>query len=428
MLHLKKFKSAVVFVLVVTAALSLSMCGKKEADSQGGKPVVKIWTLWTETSGDTNAVTFLELLEKAKTDLPDIIIEHDATENESYKTKLKTALAADEGPDIFFSWGAGFLKPFVDAGKVLPIDDYLTDGTSERIKPGALSFFQFDGKTYGLTMFQWVAILYCNQELFEANGVTMPNTYDELLAAVKAFRAKGINPITVGEKDRWPGMFWQNAFALRTAGAKNNQAALSGQASFDTPEYVQSAALLAGLVENKAFIDGALGLASTEAEAMFLQGEVPMYYMGNWFASNINNYEGDIKDKVVCRKFPSVAGAKGSDKEFLGGSIDGLCVSSQTQNKEATVKVLKYLAENMAIELNKKGALPVWEVSSQGPTDDKLLTQIKDVTSDAENYVLAWDTFLSGAASEKHKDLVAQIFGGKISPEDFAKEMDKLNK
>jgi len=233
--------------LAIAMVTSLAACGTKTDDAQSSAVAsttsqdtakatevknssVRVWTLWTDPTKDSNAAYFYKVLESAKTDIPNIKIEHDATENESYKTKLKTAIAANEAPDVFYSWGAGFTKPFVDAGKVLALDDYITSsGAGDKILPGATDFFKFDGKTYGIPYSKWVAVLYCNSELFEKNSVKIPETYDDLLAAAKAFRAKGITPITVGGKDRWPAMFFQNALALRTGGAQLSNDALKRQ-------------------------------------------------------------------------------------------------------------------------------------------------------------------------------------------------------
>ncbi len=401
---------------------------KAEETKQLEPVTVKLWTLWTESADDSNKKAFYRVLENVKKDHPNITIEHDATENEAYKTKLKTAIAANEAPDVFFAWGAGFVKPFVDAGKVLALDEFLNDGTKEKLAAGNTTNFTFNGKIYGLTAYQWVAALYCNKELFDQNSIKLPETYDDLLTAVKAFRAKGIEPITVGEKDRWPGMFWQNAFALRTATAQTCLDALAKTTSFDTPEFAESAAKLKELVDAKAFISGNMGLTYDEGNAAFLEGTVPMYYIGNWFAGNIQSDDSKVKDKVVALKFPALPGAKGDPNEFLGGSIDGFCVSNDTKVKDAAVLLAKYFPEQMAIDLNNSGeGLPTWNVPAATGEINPVTKQIMALTKDAKGYVLAWDTFLEGAEAETHKNLVAEIFGSKITPENFAKEMQKLN-
>lgn len=425
-----KILKCVVLALAMAGLVLSNAAASGAGDKAASGPVkVTVWTLWTDNP-DVNAVAFRKALESAKTDLPGIVIEHDATENEAYKTKIKTAMAAGDAPDVFFAWGAGFVKPFVDAGKVVPLDQYLNDGTLQKMKGGANTNFTFDGKTYGLTFTQWVASLYCNKAIFDKYGVKLPDTYEDLLAAVKAFKAAGVIPITVGEKDRWPGMFWQNAFAIRTAGADASNAALGGKGSFNTPDFVRSAELLRDLVKAGGFVDGALGLDYNEGGALFLEGKAAMYYMGNWFAGDIASHPSGIVKDVVAKKFPTVSGGKGPATQFLGGSIDGLCVSQTAKDKDAAAKVVKYLMEQTSRNLAEAGeGLPTWRTDGIVPKkSNPVVTQIMDLIKDSSGYVLAWDTFLSGANADDHKNFVAAIFGQTMTPQDFAASMQAMNK
>lgn len=425
---LKKMLGLLLFSVLAITAVSAN--GQKEKDVQDGPATVSVWTLWTDGTEDVNAIAFRKALVSAKTDLPNIIIEHDGTENEAYKTKIKTAMAADEVPDVFYAWGAGFVKPFIDAGKVLPLDSYLEDGTSDRIKGGANTNFTFNGETYGLTFTQWVAALFCNQELFDTYGVKIPETYEELLTAVKVFNENDIIPITVGEKDRWPGMFWQNALALRTAGADMSNSALSGDVSFDSPEFVQSAQLLSDLVAAGGFVDGALGLDYNESGSLLLEGQAAMYYMGSWYAGDIVGHESDIATKIIAARFPTVNGTKGVSTEYLGGSIDGLCVSKDTKNKEAATTVAKYLMEQVSRNLAEAGeGIPTWKTDDVVSTKtNPIISQIKDQITNSTGYVLAWDTFLEGADADDHKNYVAELFGQAMTAEEFATKMQAINK
>lgn len=421
-------KGLVLLVLFSLLAAGAFASGNKD-QAEDGPTVVSVWTLWTETSDDVNAVAFRKALESAKTDLPDIIIEHDATENEAYKIKIKTAMAADDVPDVFFAWGAGFVKPFVQAGKVAALDSYMNDGTANKMKGGANTNFMFNGSTYGLTFTQWVAALFCNKALFDKYDVKLPDTYEELLEAVKVFNENDVIPITVGEKDKWTGMFWQNSFAVRTAGADTSNAALAGEASFNTSEFVQSAALLEELVAAGGFVDGALGIDTNEGAALYLEGQAAMYYMGNWFAGDIAGHDSDILENTVAKRFPTISGGKGDKTQFLGGSIDGLCVSEASENKEAAAVVVKYLMEQVARNLAAAGeGLPTWNTDDVvSEKSNPVVDQIKALISDSTGYVLAWDTFLSGADADDHKNFVASIFGQEMDPAVFAANMQNMN-
>jgi raffinose/stachyose/melibiose transport system substrate-binding protein len=428
---MKKLSKIMLFTAVLLFAVQLISFAMGESDSAAtdGKKQVTVWTVWTEATQDANAIAFYKALETAKTDLPDIEIIHDGTENEAYKTKIKTAVAADEMPDVFFAWGAGFVGPFVEAGKVMPLDNYLKDGTLDRMKGGANTNFIFDGKTYGITFTQWVASLFCNKAIFDKYGIKLPETIEDLKAAVQVLNENGVIPITVSAKDRWPAMFWQNALAIRTASADVCNMALNGNASFDTPDFVKSARILEDLVSMNAFVDGALGIDYDESGALFLTGQAAMYYMGSWFAGDIVGQNSTVADDIVAMPFPTLKGGKGGPTEFLGGAIDGLCVSQSAQDKEAAAEVVKYLMEQVARNLEESGAgLPTWDVTGTKTANPNPVTeQIKSIISNATGYVLAWDTFLSGADADDHKNMVAEIFGGQLSPEEFAKQMQEIN-
>ena len=352
----------------------------------------------------------------------------DATENEAYKTKLKTAMAANEVPDVFFAWGGGFAKPFVEAGQVLALDDYLADGAKDRLLGGALDNVTYGGKAYGLTYIQWVGALYCNKEMFDANGVAIPTTNEELLAAVAAFKAKGIVPFTVGAKDGWPAMFYQNVYAVRTAGAQLSNEALSGATTFNAPEFVASAKYLDELVKAGAFDPGALALTYDEAKIPFLAGQVPMIYQGSWFAGEIQDPAlSQVVDKVVAVNWPAISDGKGDPSQILGGAIDCLMVSNSAKDKDLAVEFVKYITENMSRESFKLGAgIATWKIDMTGIEVSQLVQNIIDFAAKSTGSVLAWDTFLSGEAAERHKSLVQEIFAGQLTPENFAIEMEKL--
>lgn len=109
--------------------------GAAEGDEASGEQVtINLWSQFSDpNSTDGNYVAFYNALESIKTDMPNINVVHEGTESESYKVKLKTAMAGNELPDVFFNWGAGTMKPYVDAGLVLPLDEYMTDDVKGRI-------------------------------------------------------------------------------------------------------------------------------------------------------------------------------------------------------------------------------------------------------------------------------------------------------
>lgn len=343
---------------------------------EDAKPVTL--TLWHQWVVDTDAMTNpLKNAIKAWNDQnPKIQIQADGVNGEQYKPKIKTALAAGEAPDLFFAWGGSFVSPYVKSGNCLAIDDYLNDGTKDKLVEGTLGACTFDGKVYSLPTTTYIANLYCNKELFDKAGAKIPATYDELLDAVKALRAKGITPMVVGEKDRWPGMYWFDILAMRSAGNQACIDAMNKPSQFD----------------QQAFKDAA------------------------------------TKGKVTAVPFPLIKDGKGNAGEFFGGNVDGFYINANTKSKEEAVKVLKFISEQAGKEGYLSGAgLPCWKIA--GLDDSKLpplAKQSAQLMGTAKSFVGWWDTVLPAADAETHKNLIADLFAGKKTPDDFIKEMAKL--
>lgn len=427
----KKVKCLSALALSAFLTAGLAGCGSKTDTANGNsgsqKITLKLWDIYT--AQDANTQSFQQALKDWNDANPNVQIEAEATENEAYKTKIKTAVSANEAPDIFFAWGAGFAQPFVDAGKVLALDDYLTDGTKDKLAGGTLTYLTYNNKVYALPFVSSAGIFYVNKEMFDKNKIKIPETFDELLTAVKAFRAKGITPFAVGEKDKWPGMFYYDILAMRQGGSKLSNDALAKKASFEDPAFVEAANKLKQLIDAGAFDDAALGLTRDESEVPFTQGQIPMYYNGSWVAGSIDKDGSAVKGKIQALNFPVLTDGKGDKDEILGGSVDSFWVNANTKHKEEAVKALKFLMEDFGkYEYINGAGISAWKVSVDESKISDLTKQISAIIQKSKGNTVWWDTYLSGADADVHKDLVAKLFGKQITPQDFAKQMQAINK
>ncbi len=383
---------------------------------------LKLWHIW---NNDQVFQTVLENLKKVK---PNIQLDIDGTRY-GYETKIRTAIAANEAPDIFFVWGGGFSAPFVKVGKVLPLDEYLTDGTKNKILQGSLSNFTYDGMVYAIPTHLAIGVLYCNKKLFDKYDIKIPETYQELIKAVKAFNDNKILPISVGERDLWPGMFWYDVLALRTAGAQLCQKALTNKASFERLEFAEAASKLIELVQLNAFGDSALELGMEESVELFAKGKAAMLFSGTWVASYFEKKNSPVKGKIIVKKFPLIEGGNSSSTEYLGGPSDSFMVSSNTKYKKEAVQVVKYLCEEMSKQSYINGSgLPLWKSSENIPVNNPLIIEQTKMVKKATTFIIWWDVFLSGNDAAFHKTLVQKLFAGTITPQKFTIEMQKLNR
>ena len=354
-------------------------------------------------------------------------IELTETDRVRYRLNINDAMATTGGPDIFYTWSSGFSQPFVNAGKALALDQYLVEAKN-KLLTGITDSFTYDGKVYGVPYQMQFASLFCNIELFEKYNVKIPETYEDLLTAVGTFSENGVTPIICGAKDVWPAMFYYNVLALRTAGADLCNEALSGKASFDSPEFIAAAEKLVELTEAGAFDTNAISVSWDNANVSFAQGKGAMLFNGNWVANNVSSEISKVNGKITARKFPIIEGGKGSATEYLGDAYDGYMINSETKDPELAAKVLLFICERVAHDMYESNiSLPSWKVQVDESNISPLKKEVFDMTKDSTGWTSWWDVVLEAEDAYIHKTLVIKLLDGQITPEKFAKEMQKTN-
>ncbi|OMD58874.1 ABC transporter substrate-binding protein [Paenibacillus odorifer] len=438
--------------LTLTVLMAMSMlitaCGgnngnnvNSEANANAGKTEktpaaeekLKI-TMWSQfadpNSKDGGFVGFYKALEATQAKFPNVEIEHVGVGGESYKTKVKAASAANELPDIFYTWGGGFSEPFISGNRILSIDDLAKDGTLDQIVPGTTDNFIFDSKLYGLPINIATAQMYVNKELFEQAGAKIPETWDELVAAIEALKAKGIQPIALGAKDRWPAMQWNAILAIRMAGVDAVNAALTKTGSFDTAEFTEAAAKYKQLIDADSFGKHFVGTSYDDATNMFLSGKAAMMFMGAWVNGQIEDDNSLVKGKVVPIKFPTIPGGKGNADEWFGGSGETFVLNADLKNKERIWEVYKFFIETMSKEVFLAGSgSSAWKVDVGDTSQmNPLALQIGELSSSATGFSYWWDQMLNGNDTESMFGSLMKFVAGKTTPEDYTKELQsKVN-
>lgn len=434
----RKNNLKIVYFLLLGLILTLSMvaCGKateKQDNSNGGdqganKPVQTI-QLWHIFGGDTdpNKAVIDDVTKRAEEKF-NVKIEVDTAENEAYKTKIKAALAANETPDILYTWGHGFIKPFVESGKLLPLNEYLSDEFKSHLSPTGLTGFEFDGEAYALVVDQSIACMFYNKEMFDEYNIPIPVTFDDLINAIKIFKENGITPMTVGGKEPWTLAMYHDLLALRNVGTEGVKAATSKETGYDDPGFLKAAEMLKELVDLGAFPEGSGGISREESEVPFLQGQIPIYLNGSWTATRVYKDSSTVQDKIVVAPFP-VVNDKVSAKAFTGGPDTAFAVSATTKDAKLTAEVAQFISYEFAIGKYKIGSsiLPYINVDVEVPDLNPLLADISSFTEDAESYTIWWDNLLEGKDATVYLNKLQELFIGQITPEQYIEELKKLN-
>lgn len=411
-----------------TMIFGFSACSSSNSKTTSGssaasqKVTLKVWHQWSDDSNDLKA-DFNKAVKEYEAKNPNVTIESDALATEAYKTKLKTAFAGNSADcDVFYDWSPGNTASLAAAGKLLPIDSYVNDGSLNKIKTGTLTAFKINGKLYSLPMFSWYMTLFCNKDLFKQAGAKEPTTYDELLTACKQIKAKGILPITNGTRDAWNACFIYEYLAMRENGAESVVNYLNGKSKMTGNGWTDAAKKLQELVSTGAFGDSTFATGSTDADTAFTTGKAAMRIAGSWFASNVYASGSTVKDKVDALPMPLVTGGKSSETNFCGGFTESFFVNSGTKHPKEAVNFMKYIDRTMGKYVEESGAgFDGWKDTVDESKNNAVFKQISTITSKSTSSVLAWDTFLDSAKTKVHQDDVQLLFGNKLTPDAFAK-------
>src|SRR4029077_6571102 len=114
-------------LLSISSMIALAACsssptpGKQDNSSStkttdtGKSGEKKTLEFWYIDPGDKEKV-YLEAVERFKKKHPDVEVKTLQTPNDTYKQKFAVAMSGGTPPDVFHSWGGGWLKEFVNQG------------------------------------------------------------------------------------------------------------------------------------------------------------------------------------------------------------------------------------------------------------------------------------------------------------------------
>lgn len=411
-----------------SAKASDSQTSSSEAKNEENKEItLTLWSIATES--DAFHSPYIRAIEDFEAAHPGVKIVHETFENESYKTKIKAAVAANELPDIFFTWAGGFSQSFVDSGKVLELDNYYKN-YKDQISKAALGNLYYGEKLYGSVMCTPVSAMWYNKKIFDDNGLEAPKTWDELKKVCETLKSKGIAPIATSVKDTWVLAMLHDGLTLKSAGPQKVRDALKKNGvSYMDKDFLTSAQKIKELVDMGAFIDGATGLSNDEASAQFYAGNAAMYFTGSWMAGSIMTDAAAPEDFAVA-PIPVLNGSNAKITDFMGGGSDSLMVSKATKNPDIAAAAAFEITRGISKYAFLSGAgIPAWKIDYDTNDIPALTKQVAEYANNATSFTLWFDTLMDSEDAGEYLALLQELYIGSITPEEFQKAMaDQLEK
>lgn len=344
----------------------------------------------------------------------------DVVDGDTYKTKIRVMLQANELPDIFYTWGGSYSTPFLEADALYPLEDALEASGYELLD--VYNQRDEEGHIYAVPNGELESYaLFYNKDVFEQLGMDVPANWDELLAVVEACNAQGIGTLGLGNKERWEGDLFYNMMVVREdVDAFEN--AVNGDGAFTDEAFLTAAEKVQTLVEMNAFQSGYMEAGQAECEELLRAGQIAMYPTGSWATADFSEDEN-----IGCTVFPQT----GEEDPYLyccGNAADsGMAVNAYSENADAAAKlVVEYSKQQSELSITEGGQN--WFTTEAECTVElpELVVAYNENFNKLERTQLWWYTYLDTAIGEPMRDLSHQQFAGQIEAEAFIEELETI--
>jgi len=390
--------------------------GTASAPAGGDKVTVTV-TSWRAESSEQQF--YKKLQEELNKTSPEIVIDYQPVKATEYNTTLNLNLNTGTAADIIHLRPYAGGKAVADAGYLDPIDG-LTG--LDKFTPAQLAAAQgSDGKQYGVPyMLSSTQILY-NKEIFEKNGLQVPQTWDEFIQTAEKLKAASVTPLAFGSKEGWVLSLMHGAVGPQFyGGTEFVDKFLAGEAKLDSPEYIRSIQAMKDL--QPYFPANFEGLGMEDIRTLFTTGQTGMVINGHFEIASILGLNPDLQIGVFPVP-PVEAGGKGSVSTWVDGSF---ALNKSAKNKEAARKVLEFMTTeaygNLILD-HTKSPSPIPGTS----TNDALVNEIAQLSGTNATPYLAVTALNNGNPTTKStlENSLQAMYLGKLTPEQVAAEVQK---
>ncbi|NRF93768.1 extracellular solute-binding protein [Paenibacillus frigoriresistens] len=361
---------------------------------------------------------------------PNVKVEVEALAEEPFKNKLKAYMASSEPIDVSMVHFGAELSSLVSAGWVEELNPKDYEGATYNFLPGVFKGFTFNDKLYGLPRNSDYEVIYYNKALFEQNSIKIPTTFDELLSASKAFRAKNIEPIAMNGKDLWNlAVLYQN-IAQRISGDQISILnATEGKKKYaDDANLLEAAKTLKKMSDEKVFNTAYMTMDYGASQNLFTQGKAAMWYMGSWEAGMASNdkLSEEFRKNLGVMKFPVISGGKGKESDLIAWNGGGYSLIKASKHKEEAKKFFNYMmsAKQWAkIAWDTGAAVPAQKYELTGKETDvqKQLTEILLTATSTSG--MTFNDASSAAFKDAAQNAIGKLVAGNAKPEDFIADL-----
>ena len=407
----KQITAGVITVLILAIASVFIGCSKKEDMPKAEKVVL---TMGSWRADDVDAWTKL-LAEYEK--VSGVLIQFKPTNPPDYNASLRLQLDNGTGPDLMFARSYATGAELFDKGFFADLTNLpgLQDNFSESSKD---AWRNKDGKSFGVPVAAVAQTIFYNKDIFAKEGIAIPATWEDLLAACRKLQNAGYTPFANGLADEWDinECFMMGLLPNFIGGEKGRLAYESGARAFNDGYMVAAFTAMKDIAPYCP--NGFEALTYNDSNALFATGKAAMFADGSWTLDTFK----DLPFKWGNIAFPPPAG-KSSEICF---HVDmGIAMNANGKHTAEARAFLEWLCKPEGVAVVAKylpnGFYPMFKgnIAIENAQSAELYALTKDKGQDVR---FVWPKLMNGTPSGYNllNEGVIAVMKGQKTPKEAA--------
>lgn len=398
-------KSTRVILLITVLVLSLTP-GIAQAQGVSGSMSFLSWYTqeWIQP-----------LLDAFQAQYPDVEIDfQNVPPGGQYDQRLKLLASTGELPDLFY-----VPSPITRLAQAGHLADLSHLEIVQALPEGYTAFYSYDGSTYAYAPDAWIGGVYYNKALFAANGLTVPATYGDVLAAAALFHEMGIKPISFSGDNLMDMVIYLHNTELLSQDPGFNSRIDTGEVTFTEGWLDAFNTWKTDWVDTGYVSQDMAAIADPQRMDEFTTGEAAMTISGPWAIEGMLEANPELDLGIF-----SFVGTT-EDRGYAIGAVNvGLAISSQAQNPAAAEAFINFSGSEEALIIYQSTTNNFLGVEGIDYDVHPILEPFRPIAASGEfafppvfwtDFPTLWPIFIKGSQ---------EILLGVLTPEELVAELD----
>ena len=342
-----------------------------------------------------------------------------SVDGETYKTKQTIELSSSSPPDVFYSWEGGRAKEIIDNGFAADLTPYYAKyGWDKSLVPAGVTLATFNGKKYFVPTEVGASVVWYRKDLYEKLGLSVPKTWDELMANAAKAKAAGMAGFMLANQKKWPSQFMWSAMLVNKHGLDTYEGLIGNKIAWTDPRAVDITAMMKKLADDGMFEQSFNSIDVGPAMVPWTAGKALHWYQGSF---NLGRFRGDAKQCCVVPMDFFPMPAFGDKKPVMSVfAEDTIMIHAKSPNKDAAAEFLNWMVSKDAMSKKLEIDKPY---PSNASADLTGLTEMEQrlgkAIADAGAFTFMHvDHATPPAISDKFLDGVQGVLSGAMTPEE----------